>query len=238
MKKSLLFLLIVVFMVSCSLPDSLTALLNKIKPQSPQGIVSSDLLTLIENDQIRLIRAQGYTGVSTLSGRLIEMELYNNTEASLEVLIPCGTIFIPGNEAYSRMMVVQSHKILFEAAEVKTIKPFVLSIDNLRALPVPEQTYTLDMLTDGKQLQFAECLCNIDLSAETETKDLVSLQLAAWMLDENSVITTLPEDFNELLKNITGLPIAIPGLENALQDLAGTVAPEAQGWLDRCGIKP
>ena len=117
------------------------------------------------------------------------------------------------------------------------IKPFVLSIDALKALPAAEKTYRVEELEAGKQLQFAECLCKKDLPAETETQELISLQLAAWMIDSEGVFTTLPDSLNNLLKEITGLPISIPGLDETMQDLAGSLAPNAQGWLDRCGIE-
>jgi len=165
------------------------------------------------------------------------IELYNNTENELEIEIPCGLVFISAEEDTSRMMVVQPSLINMSKGKTDIIKPFVLSIDALKALPAPEKTYRVEELEGGKQLQFAECLCKKDLPAETETQELISLQLAAWMVDSEGVFTTLPDNLNNLLKDITGLPISIPGLDETMQDLAGSLAPNAQGWLDRCGIE-
>lgn len=237
MKKIFPFLIILVFMVSCSLSDSLSALLDRIIAEKPAPVESNDIMTLIANDSISVISIRGNTIASTISGRTVDVELVNNTDQALEVIIPCGLIYIPTDEDASRMIGVQSHRITFDAGETKTIKPFVLSIDNLKALPTADKTYRLELLTEGKQLEFANCLCMKDLPAEIETEDLISIQLAMWMIDESSIITSLPDQLNDWLQHTTGLPIDIPGLDSTLQNLLGDLAPEAQAWLDRCGIK-
>ncbi len=174
--------------------------------------------------------------MGSFTGRTIDLELYNNTENALEIEIPCGLVFISAEEDTSGMMVVQPSLINMAKGKTDIIKPFVLSIDALKALPAPEKTYRVEELEAGKQLLFAECLCKKDLPAETETQELISLQLAAWMIDSEGVFTTLPDTLDNLLKDLTGLPISIPWLDETMQDLAGSLAPNAQTWLDGCGI--
>ena len=237
MKKVVLPLLILILMISCSCPGTFTALFDKLKPQSTPITESNDVLSLIANDRIRVISTRGEIVVYNLGGRTINMELYNNTDAPLEVIIPCGLVYIPTDPGSSRMVVVQGSEIQFTAGETREIRPFALSIDSLKSLPKSETTYRLEMLEEGKQLDLAKCLCLEDLPAETETQDLVSLQLAAWMIDPDSDITKFPENINDWLKDLTGLPIGIPGLDDTLQNLAGSLAPKAQTWLDKCGIE-
>ncbi len=237
MKKLAPLLLVLAFMVSCSLPDTLSALLDRQSSQNTPAMEANDLMALIANNSISVVSTRGNPIVASFSGRTIDLELVNNTDKTLDVLIPCGLTFIPTDEAASRMISVQSHEITIEPAEVKKIMPFVLSMDNLEALPTADKSYRLEHLTKGKQLEFAECLCRRDLPAEIETNDLVSAQLAMWMIDESSIITSLPDQLNDWLQNTTGLPIDIPGLDSTLQNLLGDLAPEAQAWLDRCGIK-
>lgn len=237
MKKLAPLLLVLAFMVSCSLPDTLSALLDRQSSQNTPAMEANDLMTLIANNSISVVSTRGNPIVASFSGRTIDLELVNNTDKTLEVLIPCGLTFIPTDEAASRMISVQSHEITIEPAEVKKIMPFVLSMDNLEALPTADKSYRLEHLTKGKQLEFAECLCRRDLPAEIETNDLVSAQLAMWMLDESSAITDLPDELNEWLQDAIGLPITIPGLDNALQNLTGNLAPEAKAWLEKCGIE-
>lgn len=237
MKKVVLPLLVFALMISCSCPGTLSAFLNRLRPQSTPTIESNDILTLIANDKIHVISTRGDPGVYSLGGRTIKLEIFNNTDASLEVSIPCGLVFIPASEKSSKMMVVQKTDFQFAAGDTKEIRPFVLSTDSLKSLPDAETTYRLEMMQQGQQLEFAECLCTKDLPAETETQDLVSLQLAAWLIDPNSPITKFPDNLNDWLKDLTGLPINIPGLDDTLQNLSDKLVPKAQAWLDQCGIK-
>lgn len=236
MKKIILPLLALVLLVSCALPGSLTDLLEKLKPQPPAA-ESNDVLDLVASGKVQIISARGNQGVTTLSSRTIDLQLYNATDAALEVVIPCGLMFTPTVEGPSRMMAVQSHSVIDEVNEVKTVKPFVLSMDALKGLPTSEKSYSVDMLSEGKQLEFAECLCQKDLPAETETRDLISLQMAAWMIDDDTILTAASDTLNDWLRSITGIPFNFPGLDNTLQNLIGNLAPEAQAWLDNCGIK-
>lgn len=235
MKKALLLLLALVLTVSCALPGSLTALFEKLKPQPPVA-ESNDLLDLVASGKIQIISARGNQGVTSVTGRTIDLQLYNATDAALDVVIPCGLMFTPTVEGPSRMMAVQSHSVIIEVNEVKTIKPFVLSMDSLKGLPTSERTYTVGLLSEGKQLEFAECLCQRDLPAETETRDLISLQLAAWMIADQSILTNVSDELNDFLRDITGIPFNFPGLNKTLQNLIGSLAPEAQAWLDKCSI--
>lgn len=236
MKRTFLFLLLLLLMLSCSCPINFTAFFDKIKPQNTPTAESNDLLSLIAKDRIRVVSTNGNLDVSSFTGRTIQIELYNNSGTDLEVSVTCGLAFIPTDEKASRMMVVQPMEIDFRAGETKMIKPFVLSIDALKSLPTETQTYRIDTLPEGNQLDFAQCLCKSDLPAETETRDLFSLQVAAWMLDSDSPLANLPDTINDWLQNTTGLPITIPGLSDTLQDITGNLAPEAQAWLDKCGI--
>jgi hypothetical protein len=93
------------------------------------------------------------------------------------------------------------------------------------------------MLSEGKQLTFAKCLCQRDLPAETETRDLITLQLAAWMIADQSLLTDVSDELNDFLRYITGIPFDLPGLDKTLKNLIGNLAPEAQAWLDICSIK-
>jgi hypothetical protein len=236
MKKALLLLSALVLMVSCALPDSLTALFEKLKPQPPVA-ESNNLLDLVASGKVQIISARGNQGVTSINGRTIDLQLYNATDAALEVVIPCGLMFSPTLEGPSHMMTVQSHSVIIEINEVKTVKPFVLSMDSLKGLPTSERTYTVGLLPEGKQLKFAECLCLRDLPAETETRDLISLQLAAWMIADQSILTNVSDELNDFLRDITGIPFNFPGLDKTLQNLIGSLAPEAQAWLDKCSIK-
>ena len=175
--------------------------------------------------------------MSTLTGRSIELELFNTTEQSLEIEVPCGLVFIPDVENTSRMMVVQRSVINLTKGNMKTIKPYVLSIDALQLLPSADKTYRVDYLEAGKPLDFANCLCRSDLPAETETNELINLQLAAWMVSSDQLISEIPENLKDIVAEITGLPINFPGMDKAIQDMAKTVIPGANAWLDRCEIK-
>jgi hypothetical protein len=236
LKNVLLLLLALVLTVSCALPGSLTGLLEKLRPQSPTA-ESSDLLDLVTSGKVQVISAHGNQGVTSVNGRTIDLQLYNPTSVALKVNIPCGLIFTPTVEGPSRMMAVQSHSVVIEVDEVKTVKPFVLSMDSLKGLPTPEKTYTVGMLSEGKQLTFANCLCQRDLPAETETRDLITLQLAAWMIADQSLLTDVSDELNDFLRYITGIPFDLPGLDKTLKNLIGNLAPEAQAWLDKCSIK-
>jgi len=236
MKRTALSLLSLVLLVSCALPGSLAGLLEQLKPQPPVE-EPTDLMSLVANGSVQIISVRGNQGVTSLSGRTIDLQLLNNSGSSLEVVIPCGVMFLPTQDGASRMVTVQSHSIIMDVDEVKTVMPFVLSIDALKGLPTEGKTYSVEMLTAGKQLEFAECLCQKDLPAETETRDLVSLQLAAWMIADNSPLTGFSDELNDWLRGVTGIPFNIPGLDNAFQNLAESLAPEAQAWLDKCGIK-
>ena len=235
--KLLLLMMVSLLLTACTLPAALTSLLDRIRPQPTPLPESNSLLDLVANGKVNVVSIRGNTGLGSFTGRTIDLELYNNTQFPLEVEIPCELVFVSADENTSRMMVVQPSVVNLTMGETDIVKPFVLSIDSLKSLPAAEKTYRVEELEAGKQLQYAQCLCKVDLPAETETQELISLQLAAWMIDSEGVFTTLPESLNNLLKDITGLPIAIPGLGETMQDLAGNLAPNAQVWLDRCGIE-
>ena len=237
MKLKLIALTLVsLLLVACSLPAALNSFFQHFKPQPTAAVESNSLLDLVENGKVSVVSIRGNVGVGSFTGRTIDMEIYNNTEGMLEVSIPCGLVFINAGENSSRMMVVQSTLVNLNQGETGVIKPFVLSIDALKGLPLPERTYRVSEMEEGKNRDFAACLCEQDLPAETETKDLISLQLAAWMVSSEGALANAPDDLNDLLKDLTGLPITLPGLDEAMQDLAGNIAPNAQAWLDRCGI--
>lgn len=238
MKSRLLMLVMIsLLLIACSLPAALTSLLESIRPQPTPLAESNSLLDLVANGKVNVVSIRGNVGLGSFTGRTIDLELYNNTQLPLEVVIPCGLVFVAADENTSRMMVVQPTVITMDRGETDLLKPFVLSIDSLKALPSAEKTYRVEELEAGKQLQFAECLCKVDLPAETETQELINLQLAAWMIDSEGTLTNVSDSLNNLLKDLTGLPITIPGLEDAMQDLAGNIAPNAQVWLDSCGIE-
>lgn len=237
MKKVILpLILICLLTAACSLPNSLFSLLDQFRPKPTPQPESNSLLDLVENGKVSIISIRGNVGLGTFTGRTIDLELYNNTDQTLEVSIPCGLVFISAEENTSRMMIVQPTLTSLNKGQTAIVKPFVLSIDALKSLPSPERTYRVQELEEGKNKQFAACLCQQDLPAETETKDLVSLQLAAWMVSSEGTLTNVSDSLNDLLKDLTGLPIAIPGLEDVMQDLAGNIASNAQAWLDKCGI--
>lgn len=235
--KILLLLLVAAMLTACALPDSLSSLLNRFKPQVELDAESNTLLDLVESGKIRIVSIRGTSGLSTLTGRSIELELFNTTEQSLEIEVPCGLVFIPDVENTSRMMVVQRSVINLTKGNMKTIKPYVLSIDALQLLPSADKTYRVDYLEAGKPLDFANCLCRSDLPAETETNELINLQLAAWMVSSDQLISEIPENLKDIVAEITGLPINFPGMDKAIQDMAKTVIPGANAWLDRCEIK-
>lgn len=237
MKSKLTALMMVsLLLAACSLPSALSALLQQLRPQPTVVVESNSLLDLVQNGRLSVVSIRGNVGLGSFTGRTIDLELYNNTDDTLEVSIPCGLVFISAEENTSRMMVVQPTLTNLNRGETAVIKPFVLSIDALKGLPSPERTYRVTELEAGKNRQFATCLCGQDLPAETETKDLISLQLAAWMVGSEGTLINASDSLNNLIKDLTGLPIAIPGLDDAMQDIAGNIAPNAQAWLDKCRI--
>lgn len=237
MKSKLTALMMVsLLLVACSLPSALSALLQQFRPQPTAVVESNSLLDLVENGRLSVVSIRGNVGLGSFTSRTIDLELFNNTNGELEVSIPCGLVFVSADENTSRMMVVQPTLTSLHQGETAVIRPFVLSIDALESLPSPERTYRVTELEAGKNRQFATCLCGQDLPAETETKDLISLQLAAWMVGSEGTLINASDSLNNLIKDLTGLPIAIPGLDDAMQDIAGNIAPNAQAWLDKCGI--
>lgn len=237
MKHKLLALVMVsLLLTACSLPAALTSLIQRFRPQTTPTVESNSLLDLVAAGKVNIVSIRGNVGLGSFTGRTINLELYNNTDGALEVFIPCGLVFISAEENTSRMMVVQPTLTRLNKGDSAVIKPFVLSIDAIKSLPSPERTYRVEELEKGKNKQFAACLCQQDLPAETETQDLISLQLAAWMVGSEDTLANVSDNLNDILKDLTGLPIAIPGLEDVMQDLAGNLAPNAQAWLDKCGI--
>lgn len=237
MKRKLLALMLLSLLLqACALPAALNSLINQFRPQPTPTVESNSLLDLVAAGKVNIVSIRGNVGLGSFTGRTIELEMYNNTEGILEVSIPCGLVFISAEENSSRMMVVQPTLTNLNEGATSVVKPFVLSIDALKGLPAAEKTYRVQELEEGRNKQFASCLCQQDLPAETETRDLISLQLAAWMVGSEGTLTNASDALNDLLKDLTGLPIKIPGLDGAIQDLAGNIAPNAQAWLDRCGI--
>jgi len=234
--KFIALALISLLLVACSLPKSLTSIIQRFRSQPAAVAESNSLLNLVENGKLSVVSIHGNVGLGTFTGRTIDLQLQNNTDSKLDVLIPCGLVFIADDEKSSRMMVVQPTVTRLNKGKTAVVKPFVLSIDALKGLPSPEKTYAVAELEDGKNKDFANCLCEQDLPAETETKDLLDLQLAAWMVSGEGLLSNIPVDLNDLFKDFSGLPITIPGLDEVMKDVAGNVAPNAQAWLDKCGI--
>ena len=234
--KFLILVMVGVLLVSCALPDSISSLLDRLRQPAATATESNSLLDLVESGKVNVVSIRGNIGLSALTGRTIDLELYNTTEQTLEVEIPCGLVFISDVENTSRMMVVQRSVITLTKGRNKIIKPFVLSVDALKKLPSSDITYRVEYLERGKPLDFANCLCNTDLPAETETNELISLQLAAWMAGSDQLVSEIPENIKEMIVEITGLPISLPGLDNTIQELAKTVLPNANAWLERCAI--
>ena len=235
--KILLLILIAALLTACALPDSLSSLLSRFTPQVELDAESNSLLNLVESGKVRVVSIRGASGLNVLTGRSIELEVFNTTEQDLEVEIPCGLVFIPDTEGSSRMMVVQRSVISLTKGNMKSIRLYVLSIDALLKLPSADKTYRVEALEAGKSLDFANCLCQADLPAETDTNELINLQLAAWMVSSDQLISEIPENLNDMVAEITGLPINFPGMDKAIQDMAQTVIPGANAWLDRCEIK-
>ncbi|MBN2555175.1 MAG: hypothetical protein JXA97_04480 [Anaerolineales bacterium] len=182
-----------------------------------------------------------------IQGRIIDVAVHNPGTETITVLIPCGMFFAPSDDDTQRMMVIQSEEVVIDGGETVVIEPFVICIDGSAGAPSGGDAYQVGMLTSGELLQFAQCLCLIDLDVDTGAAQVpmgggeFGLQFAVWAVSDDMFGEDTEFDFGESASAIDSIFGAEFGEElgdmaemiNAMLEMyRGMVAP----WLAYCGI--
>ena len=179
-----------------------------------------------------------------IQGRIIDVVVHNPGTETLTVLIPCGMFFAPSDDDTQRMMVIQSEEVVIEGGETVVIEPFVICIDSSAGAPFGGDAYQVGMLTSGELLQFAQCLCMIDLDVDTGAAEVpmgggeTGLQFAMWSVSDDMFAEDNELDFGEASTAMDSFLGAEFGGE--LSELVSAMLEVYRGmaapWLAYCGI--
>jgi hypothetical protein len=237
MVKRVVILLLLCLMAACSVPFGITQWLEQLRANLIGEAESYNFLSLIEKGNLEILRVTSTAFTPAFAGNLLQLELQNNSRKAIDVPLPCGLTFIPVDETFAQVVVVQPQQIQIEPGAQTVVNPFMISIEPGKWIPNDGQEYRVGEMVDGKLLQFAQCTCNQQYSAQDEFETLLSLQLATWMAAEDESVAQFYEKLNDFTSQLTGLPVAIPGLENVFQGVLKVIAPEASQLLEECGVE-
>lgn len=193
----------------------------------PAGEEYMNLTNLIEEEKITIDSVQGSESNPGFTGSVLEIEIRNNSDESLEFTIPCGLIFVPADDSTQNMMVVQPSVVLLQPAETVIVQPFVVCINSDKAVPTPDDTFTVGTLADGKLLQLAGCFCQEDLQTNGDFQELLSIQYATWAVADE----TLEGDYQSMWEFLEQYSEEIPGLSESLQELMQNIYPRIAGMV-------
>jgi len=241
MKKGIALLIALFIMVGCSLPSTITSLFQKTnwtESQAPHPTTEpASFLTLIDNNQIVITGITGNELNAGFIGNVLDLQLTNKSEKTLEVYIPCGLIFVPEDDSIQQMMVIQSISLSLKTGESADLAPFVVCIQSSKATPVGGDAFVVGDIVEGKLLQLAECFCREEIDADQDFSKLMSIQFATWMVADDTDFTDLPTEGGGALGDLIGGDSGLGGLGDFLQTFITTMAPDAKTWLDKCQIE-
>lgn len=252
-KPGLLLAFILMITTACSLPFGLSDLFNKnpddgtlvpnlqmttekvIDPiaaetETPQVLAENSLQNLVSNGAVEVVEISGSATELGFVGEVMNVVVKNLSDDTVEVKIPCGTIFMPDDASIQQMMVIQPVSVVLAAGESATITPFVVCIQSSNGSPSPGDSYTLGSSADGDLLQLADCFCRNDIDPQADFTDLFSVQFATWMVTDQLDLSALSDSSFDAISGDN------PELSQLMNNFTSILAPDAQSWLDRCNI--
>ncbi|MGQ3014790.1 MAG: hypothetical protein ACT6QS_13860 [Flavobacteriales bacterium] len=139
------------------------------------------------------------------------LTLRNTSSGSLEVNIPAGSLFTPGDTTHQGYMSNRDMLVQLAPGESKSVAVSAMCIHAHRASPFNEAPYKYAGKATGKLLQVAE------LVRDMELYESVTGQLAVWTVSDNEPledVTSFNENTRSGLVNrlaaITGRPVPPP----------------------------
>lgn len=203
-------------------------------PPSPGGADSRAEVDWTDLE-IQTISATG----DGFTGPVLDLVVRNTSDREIEVVIPCGHVFLSDDASLQSLIVVQETVAHVGPGDEATLTAFVVCFDHDLGAPQAGSTYAPGALAEGQALELARCLCEEDLSAESDPFGLLGAQFAMWMTRNGmSLSEALAESgeaegaMGELLGEQFGEEFA-----GVLQMVMTMIEAPAQRWLDRCGIE-
>ncbi len=161
-------------------------------------------MQLVESGDVTLEVVSPEGGVS---GTLLDVALANTTDQEIELVIPCGLVFLPddwveppgpgeeplgpddfGTPSDQRMINLTPIDVTLGPGGEIVVTPYVMCIDSSSPAPDPGATYEAGTLAGDELFALANCVCDEDFVAEIDplVGDL-GLQTAIWAAAEGAL---------------------------------------------------
>ena len=109
------------------------------------------------------LTVEDVTANGDIAGPGIEVVVHNPGPQDVSTVIPCGSVFMPGNSDDQRLMVVQESSATVPAGGEATLAAYVVCVDPNSSAPSAGAGYALGGMESGDLLRLALCACGEDL---------------------------------------------------------------------------
>ncbi len=166
-------------------------------------------------------------------GEILAVHFINRSNDDIQVLLPCGLIFLPDDSDNQPLMLVQPLEVSLAAGEEVTLEPFVVCADLGTAAPGLGSGYTIGYMEDEKMLSFAECICGEDVDTTIGSLDAFGIQFATWSISIDGDISNLIDSSGDSAMAVMMGDMTIDEFNSYFSGILDTFGNE---WLNRCDI--
>lgn len=195
-----------------------------------------EFFQLLDSGGLNLEGIQANSDEADTYGPILTLQLTNPGTEEVVISIPCGLVFVPGDDQYQRLMMVQPLEVELAPGETQSSTPYVVCIDVSASAPEYNETYSIGTLADNPDLlKFAECICNQELGDDLASMDGLGVQMAAWSISTGGDFANLSDEegaMADLFEEEFGEDI-----DEMLSQFTEMFASFGGEWLERCEIE-
>lgn len=216
--------------------ETVASQVDDTSPTLDPQLSEMEFFQMLNSGDLNLEGIQANSDEADTYGPILTLQLTNPGTEEVVISIPCGLVFVPGDDQYQRLMMVQPLEVALAPGETQSSTPYVVCIDVSASAPEYNETYSIGTLADNPDLlKFAECICNQELSDEMASMDGLGVQMAAWSIstggdfanlsdEEGAMADLFDEEFGE-------------DIDEMLSQFTEMFASFGGEWLERCEIE-
>lgn len=215
--------------------NTVVSQVEEASPTLDSQLGEMEFFQMLESGAINLEGIQANSDEEDTYGPILTLQLTNPNTEEVVVSIPCGLVFIPGDNQYQRLMMVQPLEVELAPGETQTSTPYVVCIDVSASAPEYNESYSIGTLAENPELlKFAECICNQELGDDLASMDGLGVQMAAWSIEMGGDFTNILEEegaMADLFEDEYG-----EDLEEMMSQFAEMFSSFGDEWLTKCEI--
>lgn len=163
-------------------------------------------LTLTEAIEHKKIEAV-FTSLGDHKGKAMRVDMKNISDVDIDLQVPAGILLASDDESLQDLMIVKAHDVLVEKRSSQKLLLYVVCTQHNNTSPGTGDTYTFNKMAEGGLLRLAEFIN----TKRFYGKD--GAQNATWALLEDSDLSDVYDDDQEVLNALVEEMIAITGKE-------------------------